>query len=88
MQLRAWLMADCSPAGELLERQICCWMFNNQPCAFSIKPYPGSKQGQLTCRLLQVRLKAVNRSVGEVARKLLEVSEREPPIRRDHWQDS
>lgn len=37
-----------------------------------------------TCRELHVRLKAANRSVGDVARKLLVDKEREPPIRRDH----
>lgn len=38
-----------------------------------------------TCRVLHVCLKAVNLSVGDVARKLLVDSEREPPIRRDHY---
>lgn len=38
-----------------------------------------------TWRALQARLKAVSRSVGEVALEGLLDSAREPPIRRDHY---
>lgn len=38
-----------------------------------------------TWRALQARLKAVSRSVGEVALEGLLDSAREPPIRRDHF---
>lgn len=60
-------------------------LFSNQPTAlpFSLNDWM-SAWGSSTWRVLQVRLKAVNRSVGDVARKLLEVNEREPPMRRDH----
>ena len=39
-----------------------------------------------TWRALHARLKAVSRSVGELARELLD-SAREPPMRRDHWEE-
>lgn len=38
-----------------------------------------------TWRALQARLNAVRRSVGEVAREVLD-SAREPPMRRDHYE--
>lgn len=38
-----------------------------------------------TCRALQARLKAVSRSVGEVALEDLLARAREPPMRRDHY---
>ena len=42
-------------------------------------------RGERTCRVLHVRLKAANRSVGELAWYVLVDSERDPPIKRDHY---
>lgn len=81
MQLRAWFAEDCSPVGELLVRHIC---YIARQSAIILQDSSAQDIDRLTWRVLHVRLNAVSRSVGEVARKLLEVSEREPPMRRDH----
>lgn len=52
---------------------------------FSRGPTGGAVRGEHTCRVLHVRLNAANLSVGELARYVLVDSERDPPIKRDHY---
>lgn len=46
------------------------------------------RERELTCRVLHVRLNAARRSAGVLVRSVLEDSEREPPMRRDHCRGS